>query len=196
VSTRGHLHLIGCAAPAVLRFEDVVLAAVAAGWQVHPVLTPTAARWLEGDLAAVQRAAGTAVRSEYPMPGAGPRVPPPDAVLVAPATANSVNKCAAGISDTLALGTLNDAIGRRLPVVMVAVTGPDGAHPAYRRSVELLGSAGVEVIAWPSGPSPLEPGEPLPVAAGLAVLAARDRPPSGRSTTAEHPGNTVHERQT
>jgi Flavoprotein len=189
VTTRGHLHLIGCAAPPVLRFEDVVLAAVAAGWQVHPVLTPTAARWLAGDLAAVQRAAGTAVRSEYPLPGAGPRVPPPDAVLVAPATANSVNKCAAGISDTLALGILNDAIGRGVPVVMVSMTGTDDAHPAYRRSVEVLGSAGVEVIAWSMG-------EPLPVADGLASLAGRDRPPSGRSTQPEHPGNTILERQT
>jgi Flavoprotein len=36
----------------------------------------------------------------------------PDAIIVAPATFNTINKWAVGISDTLALGLLTEAIGR------------------------------------------------------------------------------------
>jgi hypothetical protein len=43
------------------------------------------------------------VRSHYARPGA-PRSLVPDAILVAPATYNTINKWAHGISDTYALG--------------------------------------------------------------------------------------------
>lgn len=36
-------------------------------------------------------------------------VPPPDAFVVAPCTFNTLNKWAAGVSDTLVLGLLNEA---------------------------------------------------------------------------------------
>jgi hypothetical protein len=57
------------------------------------------------------------IRSEYKQPDAADVLPPPDAIVVAPATFNTINKWAAGISDTLALGLLTEAIGKRLPVV-------------------------------------------------------------------------------
>jgi hypothetical protein len=195
-STRGRggpaarvLCLIGCAAPPVLQFRQAVAAAIADGWRVWPVLTPAAARWLDavpGEFAEIGRLAGHEVRCDWWMPGEGSRVPRAEAVLVAPATANTVNKCAAGISDTLALGLLNDAIGRGLPVVLATATGGDHAHPAYRRSVRLLQAAGVGVIDGPQrvpgaggqadpaadgGPS-----GPMPWCDGLAALAAVRRP--------------------
>ncbi|CAM5667286.1 Coenzyme A biosynthesis bifunctional protein CoaBC [Streptomyces rimosus subsp. rimosus] len=67
------------------------------------------------------------------------RDPPPDAVIVAPLTMNSVNKWAAGIADTYALGLLTEAVGPGLPVVALPFwsTALD-AHPATRRSVRVL----------------------------------------------------------
>src|SRR5215510_10655650 len=58
-------------------------------------------------------------------------LPPATAFAAAPATFNTINKWAAGISDTLALGLLNEAIGLGLPIV--AVPWPNAAlarHPA------------------------------------------------------------------
>ncbi len=39
-----------------------------------------------------------------------------DAVLVVPATFNTINKWAAGMNDTLALGLLNEALGSWIPI--------------------------------------------------------------------------------
>lgn len=50
----------------------------------------------------------------------GPRtLPTTDTVIVAPATYNTINKLALGISDNYALGSLAEAIGRRTPIVVV-----------------------------------------------------------------------------
>ena len=65
-------------------------------------------------------------------------------MAVAPATFNTVNKWAAGIADTLALGTLNEACGLGVPVsVLPCVNEALARHPAYRASVERLGAMGV-----------------------------------------------------
>lgn len=61
--------------------------------------------------------AGHPVRSDYRQPDDPDVLPSPDAIAVTPATFNKINKWAAGISDTLALGLLIEAIGKRLPVV-------------------------------------------------------------------------------
>jgi hypothetical protein len=85
-------------------------------------------------------------------------LPPPDAVVVAPATFNTINKWAAGISDTLALGMLNEAIGMRLPVI--AVPFPSVAlarHPAFMRNMATLKEWGVRFVFDPDAyplPSP------------------------------------------
>jgi hypothetical protein len=70
--------------------------------------------------------------------------------VVAPATFNTINKWAAGISDTLALGLLNEALGLGLPVV--AVPFPNIAlaqHPAFRRSIRELEGLGVRLLFDP-----------------------------------------------
>ena len=68
-----------------------------------------------------------------------------------PATFNTINKWAQGISDTLALGLLNEAVGLRLP--MVAVPWPNAAlaaHPVFVRSVATLREWGVALILDPA----------------------------------------------
>ncbi|MGW7552257.1 hypothetical protein [Streptomyces rimosus] len=91
------------------------------------------------------------------------RNPPPDAVIVAPLMMNSVNKWAAGIADTYALGLLTEAVGLGLPGVALPFwsTALD-AHPATRRSVRVLygpgawephapGTGGEQVDGYPWG---------------------------------------------
>jgi hypothetical protein len=60
---------------------------------------------------------GHPVRSEYKEPGEPDVLPPADAMIAAPVTCNSLAKWAAGISDTLPLGLLVEAVGKRMPVV-------------------------------------------------------------------------------
>ena len=76
--------------------------------------------------------------------------PSPDALVVAPATFNTINKWAAGISDTLALGLLNEAIGLGLPIVAVPTANVALVrHPAFLRSVDQLRAWGVHVLFDP-----------------------------------------------
>jgi phosphopantothenoylcysteine synthetase/decarboxylase len=66
---------------------------------------------------------------------------------VVPATFNTVNKWAAGISDTFALGILNEAIGIALPITVLPYAKPSlAAHPAFSASLEKLARWGVQVL--------------------------------------------------
>jgi hypothetical protein len=90
------------------------------------------------------------VRSDYKEPGAADVLPSPDAIIVAPATLNTINKWALGICDTLALGLLVEAIGKKLPVVALPFTNhAHAAHPAFEESIGKLRSWGVEVLYGP-----------------------------------------------
>lgn len=87
------------------------------------------------------------LREDYKQPDEDDVLPPPDALVVAPATFNTVNKLAAGIAGTLPLGLVNEAIGARLPVVLAACTNkPLVEHPAFGRSVAFLREAGVRFV--------------------------------------------------
>jgi flavoprotein len=83
------------------------------------------------------------VRSEYKDPGEPDVLPPTDAVIVAPATVNTINKWAAGICDTLALGILVAATGKCLPLVALPFSNyAHAAHPAFIENVGKLRSWG------------------------------------------------------
>lgn len=140
------LYVIGCAAPPVLEVGTIVDAAQELGWDTCLILSPTAAGWLEADIPTLTRRTGHPVRSSYSMPGESRLLPRADAMLVAPITGNTMNKWAAGISDNLALGLLNEAICRRLPLVALPCLGRDRAHPAFPRTVSTLRGAGVTLL--------------------------------------------------
>ncbi len=144
--SRPVLYLIGCAAPPVLSIGMLIEQARERGWDPCLVLTPAAARWLEPGIPRLARLTGHPVRSEYTQPGQPGQLPRADAMLVAPATGNTINKLAAGISDTLALGLVNEAIARSLPVALLASLGHDRAHPAFPRSVATLRGARVRLL--------------------------------------------------
>ncbi|CAM3878126.1 flavoprotein [Kibdelosporangium persicum] len=62
-------------------------------------------------------------------------------------TFNSINKWAAGVSDTLALGVLNEMLGVEIPIIVApCVKASLRSHPAYQESVARLAKAGVSMI--------------------------------------------------
>ena len=72
-------------------------------------------------------------------------------MVVAPATFSTVNKLAHGISDTLALGLLNEAIGMGLPIIVVPWPNlPLSRHPAFERSVADLRAWGLTLVYDPA----------------------------------------------
>ncbi|QSS91733.1 flavoprotein [Streptomyces sp. M54] len=138
------LYVVVCAA-GVARDADVLFAAAQdAGWDVGVVATPQGLGFL--DAAAVEARTGYPVRSAWRSPGEPRPFPDPDAIAVAPATFNTVNKWAAGIADTLALGILCEAYGQGVPTaVLPAVNSFLARHPAYAESLARLRAMGVRV---------------------------------------------------
>lgn len=139
------LCVIACAAPPAAEVGQLVSLAQQRGWDVCVLTTPSARRFT--DVPALERQTGQPVRSEYKNPGEPDLLPGPDAVIVAPATVNTVSKWAAGICDTLALGILVEAIGKRLPIVALpSANQAHAAHPAFTENIGKLRSWGVSVL--------------------------------------------------
>jgi hypothetical protein len=68
-------------------------------------------------------------------------------MIVAPATVNTVNKWAAGITDTLVLGLLVEGYGYGVPTVVVPYTNKVMAlHPSLHESLAKLRDWGVQVL--------------------------------------------------
>lgn len=141
------LYLVGCAVPPVLDIADPISRAQDRGWDVCLILTPTAATWLESELHNLSTLTNHPVRARYKLPGQPDVLPPPDAILVAPASFNTINKWAAGTADTLALGLITEGIGKRLPLVALPhLNSAQAAHSAFPRSVDQLRADGVRVL--------------------------------------------------
>lgn len=171
------LYLVACAAPPTLEIETLIELAQADGWDTCLVLSPRAAAWREATLPTLAQLTGHPVRHDYKMPWEPDVLPAPDAMLVCPATANTINKWALGIADELHLGLITEAIGKRLPLVALPhLNAAQAAHPAFPVNVAVLRAAGVKVLLGPGGFVPNEPGASVrpeyPWDAGLAALAA------------------------
>lgn len=142
------LYVIACGGPRAGDLPAFVRFAQAAGWDVCVIATPDGAKFI--DMAQLAELTGHPVRVHYKQPDEPDVLPAPDVVVIAPATFNTINKLAAGISDTLALGLTNEAIGMGLPIVTVPWPNADLArHPAFPRSVATLRDWGVTVILDP-----------------------------------------------
>ena len=138
------LYLIASgAAPA--RELPALVAELTAEWDTCVITTPEGSRFF--DAGQIAEVTGHPVRTSFKDPDAPDILPPANAFAAAPATFNTINKWAAGISDTLALGLLNEAIGLGLPIV--TVPWPNVAlarHPAFGRSVAVLRDSGITVV--------------------------------------------------
>ncbi|MEU3337847.1 flavoprotein [Streptomyces sp. NPDC002144] len=140
---RPFLYVVVCAAGIAADVGRLITAAQERDWEVGVIATPVAMNGFF-DTAAVEARTGRPIRSAWRNPGDPRPFPPPDAVVVAPATFNTVNKWAAGLADTLAVATLCESYGLGVPVaVLPCVADSLAAHPAYRDSLIRLRAMGV-----------------------------------------------------
>ncbi|MFF2078615.1 flavoprotein [Kitasatospora sp. NPDC058162] len=161
--TRPVLYLFGSAAPPVLDVAHVVRQAQDRGWDVALGLTPTAASWLQEELPQLESLTGYPVKSAYRRPGDPDLLPAADAVLLAPATMNSINSLALGITTSWIIGFAAEAIGKGIPLTVMPCTNTAlTGHPQFPRSVTTLREAGVRVLLGEGGFVPNVPGQGRP----------------------------------
>lgn len=141
------LSVVTCGAGPAAEVGAFVKQALDRGWTVQVIATPSALAFFDAD--EIGQLTGTPVRSQYSTPGA-PRSRIPDAIIVAPATFNTINQWALGISDTYALGVLAEQTGMGVPVVAVPfVSNALAIRPPFRRSVKALRAEGISVLLGP-----------------------------------------------
>lgn len=154
---RDVLYIITCGAPPSRHVDALVKLVHDDGWEACVIATPQGLTFL--DTSTLEELTGYPVRSEYKDPTEPDVLPSPDAIAVAPATFNTINKWAAGISDTLALGLLTEAIGKQLPLVALPfLNTAQAAHPEFDESVNKLRALGVTVLYGPETYRLHEPG--------------------------------------
>jgi phosphopantothenoylcysteine synthetase/decarboxylase len=158
VTTSPHervLSIVVCGAGPAAEIATFVKQAIDRGWIVQAIATPAALDFF--DPAAIEALTGTPVRSRYSAPGS-PRSRIPDAIAVAPATYNTINKWALGISDTYALGVLAEQTGLGVPIVVLPfVNAALASRAPFQQSVKSLRAEGVSILL---GPRAIEPHQP------------------------------------
>jgi hypothetical protein len=102
------------------------------GWDVCVIASPNGCRFIDVD--AVAAKTGRPVRCQYKELDAPDVLPPADAMIAAPITSNSLAKWGAGISDTLPLGLLVEAVGLPTQSCMWRPPGQPQSSTAARRS--------------------------------------------------------------
>ncbi|MGX1882217.1 flavoprotein [Streptomyces sp. NPDC055287] len=176
------LYVVVCAAGGAEGVGELITAAQRQGWEVGVIATPQSLGFI--DARAVEEQTGRHVRSAWRPPSDPRPFPPADAIAVAPATFNTINKWAAGIADTLAVATLCEASGAGVPTAVLPSVNPAlAAHPAYRQSVERLRGMGV-LVGGGAGPLRWEE--------ALELLAAGVRG-QGAPLTADQPRSAAAE---
>jgi phosphopantothenoylcysteine synthetase/decarboxylase len=146
------LSIITCGAGPAGGIGILVKLAIEGGWAVQVIATTSALPFFDAD--EIERLTGTPVRSQYSKPGA-PRSRIPDAIIVAPATFNTINQWALGISDTYALGVLAEQTGMGIPTVALPfVSDALAGRPPFVRSVKALRAEGVSILLGPDGVPP------------------------------------------
>ncbi|GIF76957.1 flavoprotein [Asanoa siamensis] len=142
---RGVLYAICCGSPVARGIGRLVDLAKQRGWDVCVITTPDGRKFVDvPELAALT---GHPVRSFYKNPGDPDVLPTAHAMVVAPATVNTINKWAVGIADTLALGLVVEGQGKDIPIVAMPFTNAAmGIHPAFQESLTRLRSWGITVL--------------------------------------------------
>jgi hypothetical protein len=158
VGAKRELYLVSCASRPAQRIHEFVPLAQADGWEVCVIATPQAAKFVDSPL--LERLTGHPVRSEYKHPEEPDVLSRADAIVVFPATVNTLNKWATGIMDTLALGIICEYMGMNTLVLaipcMLSGSGHD-THPAFSKSIAFLSECGVHVLYEPEKYPPKNP---------------------------------------
>ncbi|GAA1463784.1 flavoprotein [Nocardiopsis exhalans] len=164
VSEQKTLYVVVCAAGPASDVGKLVDLAQEQGWTVQVMATPSAVSFI--DVEALEKQTGRPVRSQHRAPG-DPRSPKADAIIIAPATFNTINKLANGIADNYVLDVVNEAIGLDVPTIILPfVNSTYSNRGPFKRSVENLRSERVTVLLGPDMLTPHEPGS------GLAQIGA------------------------
>ena len=151
------LYVVVCAAGPAPYVGRLVEQAQARGWTVQVLATEAAVEHFV-DVAALEKLTGRPVRTRFRRPDEPNAVPAADAVVVAPATYNTINKWAAGISDNYVLSVLAELSGMGIPTaVLPFVNTALAANAVFNRSVAQLTAAGVRVLIGPGGFEPHPP---------------------------------------
>ncbi len=147
------LYIISCASPVARLVPELVIQAQASNWKVCVITTPHGRSFL--DISTLESLTDYPVRSLYKHPDEPDLLPRADALIAFPATFNTLNKWALGITDTLAVGILCEYTGLKKPLLAVPVTGEGlNSHPALARSIRMLKRYGVHVLYEPEVPPP------------------------------------------
>lgn len=162
--------MIVTGAPLTARTVDIVRGLQGAGWGVTVAATEAARPWVDVD--GITAVAGSPPRFTFADPAPAASQGPPSAVVIAPATFNTVNKLAAGIADTLPHTAACQALGARTKLVVVPMASPDlWAHPAMDRSLQFLRQSGVCLVDVHTGGSDVGP---FTIETGPQVVEAFD----------------------
>jgi len=166
VSSR-HLQIIVCGAGPAADVHLLIEAAHAQSWTAAVTATSSALPFT--DAPTIEELTGDPVRTSYQTPPAGRRaLPSVDAVIIAPATYNTINKLALGIADTYPLTSAAELIGRGIPTVIVPfVNAALAARAPFRRALADLRGEGVRVLSGPN-----DEWEPHPPGAGPGSRAS------------------------
>ena len=151
------LYVIVCAAGPAGEVGRLIALAQDRGWEVQVIATLSALAFL--DVPQLELLTSSPVRSEYRSLGE-PKSPRADAIIVAPATFNTINKFAGGTSDTYALGILAEAPGLGIPVVILPfVNAALAERIPFQHSVARLRAEGVVILLGADQYEPHPPGE-------------------------------------
>jgi hypothetical protein len=143
--TQRVLYLVICGAGPADRIHVMIELAHAAGWAVHCLATPAALEHFL-DLDDLARLTGHPVRTNHQRAGQ-PGLPKADAVIVAPATYNTINKWANGIADNYVLTQLAELTGLGLPIVVLPFVNTALANNRpFHRSITDLRAVGITVL--------------------------------------------------
>ncbi|MCF4121726.1 hypothetical protein L1785_12105 [Antribacter sp. KLBMP9083] len=172
----GVLYVVVTAAGATRQVPSQLLPMAAErGWDVHVLATERAASVFPDTMAEIAEVTGRPVRTDFHT-SVGYSLPDPDAVIVAPATYNTITKWALGIADSYILTRLVEQTGRGVPIVVGPYVNVNFAQlPTFKRSLDTLTGWGVEVVIGPSEPhqSGVEAADDFPWAEILDAVAPR-----------------------
>lgn len=150
------LYLMVCGAGPADHIDRMITLAHADGWDVWCIATPAAVEHFL-DLDELAQLTGHPVRTGHQRAGQ-PALPKTTAVIVAPATYNTINKWAAGIADTYVLTQLAELTGLGVPIaVLPFVNTALAANRVFQRSVAELRESGVTVLLGEGGFVPHPP---------------------------------------
>lgn len=162
--------IVPCAAGGLETLADgLVRPLLDLGHEVTITATPSAHRWLRdsADDEKVRALTGHEVRSDSRLPGEPSPHPPPDVIVCAPATANTVAKMALGIADNQALTLLCENLATKPLIVFPRINAGHARHPAWAGHLAALDRAGVGLVygpdVWPLfEPREAPPGRSIP----------------------------------